>query len=539
MSLLAIPKADKQAGKTWPAIVIGVFVAFGGLFAYDTATISGILTMPYFQRLFSTGYVNSTGQRDVTPSQSAALVSILSAGTFFGALSSSVLGDTIGRRLALLASCFVFVLGVVLQTIATAIPLLLAGRFLSGLGVGLVSALIPLYQSETAPKWIRGAIVGTYQLASTIGLLLASVVNNATKNRNDTGSYRIPIAVQFAWALIVVIGVCYLPETPRYLIKKGDYENAARALGRLRRLPPDDPAITSELAEIRASHEYELSIGQSTYLDCFRGPMLKRQLTGMIIQALQQLTGINFIFYYGTQYFKNSGIENPFTIQIITSAINVVSTFPGLLAVDRFGRRPLLLWGAVGMFIGQLVVGLTGTLTSGQDSAGNVIVYSVPAQKVGIAFIAVFIFFFASTWGPVGWVVTGEIFPLRIRAKGLGISTASNWLLNFVIAFVTPYLVDYGPDYADLRAKVFFIWSGACFVCVVFVYFFIYETKGLSLEEVDEMYGECKSARESTRWRPRARGQRAVSGDMDEKSDDSRQTAAGYSVDSSNALGGI
>ncbi|TGJ84745.1 hypothetical protein E0Z10_g4005 [Xylaria hypoxylon] len=520
MAVLAIPTPDQHAGKAWPAIAIGCFVAFGGvLFGYDTGTISGILTMPYFQKLFSTGYLDASGELNISPSQSSAIVSILSAGTFFGALASPLLADTIGRRWGLIASTWVFNLGVILQTAATSIPLFLAGRFFAGFGVGLISAQIPLYQSETAPKWIRGAIVGAYQFAITIGLLVASVVNNATQYRNDTGSYRIPIAIQFAWAIILIVGMLFLPETPRFLIKQGKYEEAARSLGQLRRLPADDPSIASELTEIRSNHEYELSAGTATYLDCFRGPMRKRQLTGMAAQALQQLTGINFIFYYGTQYFKNSGIENPFIISVITAVINVVSTLPGLWAVDKFGRRPLLLWGAVGMCVGHFVVAVIGTLTIGQDSMGNTIVYNVAAQKASIAFIAIFIFFFASTWGPLCWVVTGEIFPLKTRAKSLSMTTASNWLLNFVIAFVTPYLVDYGPNYANLQSKVFFIWFGACFICIAFVYFYIYETKGLSLEEVDEMYTECKSARKSVNWTPSiGYRQRQIANAADEKS---------------------
>jgi sugar porter (SP) family MFS transporter len=349
-------------------------------------------------------------------------------------------------------------------------------------------------------------------------------VNNSTQHRNDSGCYRIPIAIQFAWALILIVGMAFLPETPRYLIKNGDHERAARSLGRLRRLAPDHPAIATELNEIKANHEFELSLGQSSYLDCFRGPMIKRQLTGMGLQALQQFTGINFIFYYGTQYFKNSGIENPFTIQVITSVINVVSTLPGLWAVDKFGRRPLLFWGAIGMCIPQLIVAVLGTVTTGQDSMGKTIVYNEASQKASIAFIAIYIFFFASTWGPLAWVVTGEIYPLKTRAKSLSLSTASNWLLNFIIAFITPYLVDFGPNYANLQSKVFFIWFGACFACIAFVYFFIYETKGLSLEEVDELYTECSSARKSVNWKPTAGfNQRhhmvdGVSTDADEKS---------------------
>ncbi|CAI0643055.1 unnamed protein product [Colletotrichum noveboracense] len=496
-------KPAGEPGKAWPAILIGFFVAFGGLlFGYDTGTINGILEMSYWQRLFSTGYVNTKSNLDVSPDQESAIVSILSAGTFFGALASPFLADTIGRRMGLAASTWVFNLGVVLQTIAVDIPVFLAGRFFAGFGVGLISALVPLYQSETAPKWIRGAIVGAYQWAITIGLLLAAIVNNATHLRQDTGSYRIPIAVQFAWSIILFAGMLVLPETPRFLIRKGRMERAANALSRIRRLPETDPAIADELAEIKANHDFESSVGSASYLDCFKPPVLKRQFTGMALQALQQLTGINFIFYYGTQYFQNSGFSNGFVIGMITSSINVASTIPGMYAVDRWGRRPLLLWGAIGMCISQFLVAMLGTLTTSQDDAGNIIVLNLPAQKAAIAFVCIYIFFFASTWGPLAWVVNGEIFGLKTRAKSLSLSTATNWLLNWAIAYSTPYLVNYGDGYANLQSKIFFVWFAACFLCIAFVYFFIYETKGLSLEEVEELYNEVSVASKSVGWRP-------------------------------------
>ncbi|CRG83246.1 putative glucose transporter rco-3 [Talaromyces islandicus] len=498
-----IQKPEGVAGASWPAIVIGLFVAFGGvLFGYDTGTISGILAMPYWQNLFSTGYRDSTGHLNVTSSQTSAIVSILSAGTFFGALGAAPIADRIGRRWSLIASSWVFILGVALQTAATAIPLFLAGRFFAGLGVGLVSALIPLYQSETAPKWIRGSIVGAYQFSITVGLLLASIVNNSTKDRNDTGSYRIPVAVQFAWALILIIGMLILPDTPRFMIKQDNYEGAARALGKLRRLPIDHVSVQEELAEIEANHKFETSLGKATYLDCFKGNLLKRLLTGCGLQALQQLTGINFIFYYGTQFFKNSGFENSFIISLITNCVNVASTIPGLYAIERFGRRPVLFWGGVGMCVSQFIVAIIGTTTTGQDAAGVVIVFNEPAQKAAIAFICIFIFFFASTWGPSAWVVTGEIFPLKVRAKSLSMTTATNWLLNWAIAYSTPYLVDYGPGNANLQSKIFFVWGSCCFLCIAFVYFLIYETKGLTLEQIDELYAEVGSARHSPGWVP-------------------------------------
>ncbi|KAK4205425.1 hypothetical protein QBC40DRAFT_162489 [Triangularia verruculosa] len=503
-------RTEAEAGSSWPAIAIGAFVAFGGLlFGYDTGTISGILAMDYWREQFSTGYRDAKGHLDVSPTDTSAVVSILSAGTFFGALASPMLGDNIGRRWGLIVSCWVFNFGVVLQTAAGQLPLFLAGRFFAGLGVGLISALVPLYQSETAPKWIRGAIVGAYQFAITIGLLLAAVLDNATHERKDSGSYRIPIALQFAWSLILIIGVLILPETPRYLIKKGKMDQAAVSLGKLRRLPKDHPAVVTELSDVKECHDYEMGIGKASYLDLFRGKMLKRQLTGMGIQALQQLTGINFIFYYGTQYFLNSGISNPFTITMITSCINVVSTIPGLYAIDAWGRRPLLLWGAVGMCLSQFLIGILGTTTTGQDAEGNILVFNLPAQKASIAFVCIYIFFFASTWGPLAWVVTGEIFPLKTRARGLSVTTATNWLFNWAIAYATPYLVNYGPGkYANLQSRIFFIWFGACFLCITFVYFFVYETKGLSLEEVDEMYNQTSPrvvAWRSKEWAPSAR----------------------------------
>ncbi|KAF1999388.1 general substrate transporter [Amniculicola lignicola CBS 123094] len=492
---LLIKKPEGTVGSAMPSIFIGLFVAFGGvLFGYDTGTIGGILGMKFWRDEFSTGFINPTdNQLDVTADQTSEIVSILSAGTFFGALFASPVADFVGRRLGLVVSCVIFCVGVILQTAATAIPMFVAGRFFAGFGVGMISATIPLYQSETSPKWIRGAIVGAYQLSITIGLLLAAIVDNATKNHTNSGSYRIPIAVQFAWAIIIFIGCVFIPETPRFWIKKGRPEKAAKSLSTLRRLDIEHPALLEELAEITANHEYELSLGHATYLDCFKGNIGKRLFTGCALQMLQQLTGVNFIFYYGTSFFQNSGIRNPFVISMITSCVNVASTFPGLYLVEKWGRRNLLLFGAIGMCVCQFIVAITGTV-AGVDNQS--------AQQALIAFVCIYIFFFACSWGPVAWVVTGEIFPLKVRAKALSMTTASNWLLNWAIGYATPYLVNPGPGNANLGAKVFFIWGGCCFICIFFVWAFIYETKGLALEQVDELYAKVNKAWKSPGFVP-------------------------------------
>ncbi|KAF9891209.1 Plasma membrane low glucose sensor [Aspergillus nanangensis] len=465
----ALNKPDNAAGSATPAIAIGLFVAFGGvLFGYDTGIISGILAMKYWRTLFSTGYINPQDNLpDVSSAQSSMIVSLLSAGTFFGALVAAPVADSLGRRYGMIVDSFVFTFGVILQTIATSIPLFVAGRFFAGFGVGLLSATVPLYQSETAPKWIRGTIVGAYQLAITIGLLLAAIVNNSTKNRMDTGSYRIPVAIQFAWAIILVAGMLMLPESPRYLIKRDRLEDAAKSLSRLRRLDINDAAIVEELAEIQANHEFELSQGRAGYREIFKGTIGKRLATGCVVQALQQLAGVNFIFYYGTTFFEKSGIQNSFTITLVTNIINVCSSFPGLYMVEKWGRRSLLLFGAVGMCVSQFIVAIVGTVAT-----------STIANKVLIAFVCVYMFFFASSWGPVAWVVTGELFPLKARAKCLSITTATNWLLIWAIAYATPYMVNTGPGNAGLQSK------------------------GLSLEQVDELYSKVSLAWKSSGFVP-------------------------------------
>ncbi|POS86958.1 hypothetical protein EPUL_003726, partial [Erysiphe pulchra] len=504
---LALKKPQDFPGKSWPAVVIGLFVAVGGvLYGYETGNINGILAMRHFKDQFSTGYKSFQDGRlqpDITSSQESLIVSILSAGTFLGALLAAQIADRIGRRWSLIASSWVFIFGVILLTIGTKLPVFVAGRFFAGSGVGLISVIIPLYQSETAPKWIRGVIVGCYQVAITVGLLLAAIVDNACKDRNDSGSYRIPVGVQFIYVLILIMGMLILPETPRFLIRKGKTEEAKKVIAKIRRLDIDNIAVREDFEEISSKYVEEFSYGKATYSDCITGGMAKRLLTGCALQALQQLSGINFIFYYGTKYFENSGIKNPFVITLITSTINLCSTLPGIYAIDKFGRRPLLFWGAIGMCVCQFLVAVLGTTTTGQNSEGAVFASNIAGQEASIAFICLYIFFFATTWGPVAWVVTGEIFPLRVRAKALSITTATNWLFNWAIAYSTPYLVNYGSGNLNLQSKIFFIWTGCCSMSIVFVWFMIYETKGLTLEQIDTMYQEVSIASKSHSWKPK------------------------------------
>ncbi|KAK8184886.1 general substrate transporter [Phyllosticta capitalensis] len=494
--------ARVEAPVTMKAYLLCAFAAFGGiLFGYDSGYISGVLAMDYFKLEF--GHPNSTDTTNAYNGylyhtwEKSLITSILSAGTFFGALFAGSVSDWIGRRDTVIAGCGVFTVGVIMQVASTEVGLLVAGRIIAGLGVGFVSATIIMYMSEIAPKGVRGAIVSGYQFAVTIGLLLASCVDQGTHKRMDSGSYRIPIALQFLWALILAGGLALLPESPRYYVKKDRVEKAAEALATLRGQPKESDFVQQELAELIANYRHEMENMNSSWLDCFSGGWspsgnLRRVVLGTAMQCFQQFTGINFIFYYGTTFFQQVGIENSFLISVITNVVNVVSTPVSFWTIEKIGRRPLLIYGALGMLVCEFIVAIVGTAAAGSHSANIVL----------IVFVCIYIFFFASTWGPAAWVVIGEVYPLPIRAKGVALATASNWLWNFVLGYVTPYMVD--ADEGNLGAKVFFVWGSTCTLCALFAYFMVPETKGLSLEQVDRMLEET-TPQTSAKWVPHDR----------------------------------
>ncbi|TKA61406.1 hypothetical protein B0A49_10455 [Cryomyces minteri] len=503
-----------EAPVTLKAYLMCAFAAFGGIFfGYDTGWMGGVLGMKYFIRQY-TGlpYPDPNDALAVTNFHLTArdqslTTSILSAGTFFGAIAAGDIADLIGRRATIIMGCVIFSIGCILETASTGLAVMVVGRLIAGLGVGFISAIIILYMSEIAPKKVRGALVAGYQFCITIGILLANCVVYATQNRDDTGSYRIPIAVQFLWAIILGTGLFLLPESPRYYVKKGKLEAAAKSLASVRGQPIESQYIQDELAEIIANHDYEMQVvPQTSYIGgwtaCFKGSLsngssnIRRTLLGIFMQMMQQLTGINFIFYFGTVFFQSLGsIKNPFLISLITTLVNVCSTPLSFWMVERFGRRFILIYGAAGMIIAQFIVGIIG-VTAGAPSKNN-----TSAVSAMIAFICINIFFFATTWGPAAWVIVGEVFPLTIRSRGVGLSTASNWFWNCIIGVITPYLVGTGKGQANLGAKIFFMWGALCCVSFSFAYFFVPETKGLSLEQVDKMLEES-TPRTSSKWVP-------------------------------------
>ncbi|KAK5729445.1 hypothetical protein LTR17_011975 [Elasticomyces elasticus] len=500
-----------EAPITFKTYLMCAFASFGGMFfGYDSGYINGVTASPVFIHL-----IEGPTAEALSGPHSSLIVSILSAGTFFGALAAGDVADTIGRKWTVIAGCAIYIVGVVLQVATNGLGLIVAGRLIAGLGVGFESAIVILYMSEICPKKVRGALVAGYQFCITIGLLLASCVAYGTENIPNDSSYRIPIGLQFIFGVVLGVGLFFLPDSPRFFVKRGRIEQARKALAAVRDQPLDSEYVEAELAEIIANEEYERSLIPATgwvggWMNCFTGSVfksnsnLRKTILGTSLQMMQQWTGINFIFYFSTPFLQSTGaITNTFLISLIFTLVNVCSTPISFYTVEKFGRRPLLIWGALGMLICEYMVGIIGDTVGFNhtyvNDAGTTVARNIPAVNAQIAFICIYIFFFASTWGPGAWIVIGEVFPLPIRSRGVALSTASNWLWNCIIAVITPYMV--ATDKGDLKSNVFFIWGGLCTAAFVYAYFLVPETKGLSLEQVDKMMEET-SPRTSAKWRP-------------------------------------
>lgn len=481
-------KKDRKIKSAFMGVFVGLITALGGfMYGYDTGMINGVIEMPYFKEHFTIG-----GKTYFSANEKAIVTSILSLGTFFGAILSSSISDKYGRKPCLTFSLLIFFnLGTILQICSQKYGLLLAGRFVNGLGVGVISSVIPLYQAEVSPRWLRGSIISFYQWAITWGLLASSAIAQGTRRINNPKCFRIPIGLQFLWTGIMMIGLYFIPESPRFFVMHNDLDGAIISLSKLGRLSIHDEELIEELIEIKASYDYEISGGNTSYMDCFRNArgrskQLRRMLTGIAVQACQQSSGINFIFYYGVNFFVASGLNNSYLMSFLTYLVNSVCTIPGILLVDRVGRRRLLLIGAVGMSISNYIIAIVG-----------VTVHTVAVNKVMIGFVCLFIAFFAATWGPVTWVVTGELYSLSVRQKAASICAGTNWIVNFAFAISTPYLVDSGSHTAALGTKIFFIWGSMNAFGFFFTLFFLYETKGLMLEEIDELYRVCPTSFQS------------------------------------------
>ncbi|CCF59003.1 hypothetical protein KAFR_0F04080 [Kazachstania africana CBS 2517] len=493
-----IPKKPASAYIT--VVIICLMVAFGGfVFGWDTGTISGFLAQTDFLRRF--GELQADGTYAFSNIRTGLVVSIFCLGCAIGGILFSKLGDTYGRRIALVIVTLVYMVGIVICISANSKWYQYAiGRVFAGLGVGGIAVYSPLLISEASPKHLRGTLVSCYQLMITAGIFVGYILNYITKSTlTNSLQWRLPLGLGFLWAILMIVAMFFVPESPRYLIEVGKIEEARRSVARSNKIDVEDPAVTVEVEFLSAAVEAERAAGSASWGELFstNGKVLQRLIMGICVQSLQQLTGANYFFYYGTTIFKSIGLEDSFQTSIIIGVVNFASTFVGIYFVERFGRRRCLLWGAAVMTVCFAIYGAIGVkaLYPNGESQPS----SKSAGNVMIVFTCFYIFSFATTWAPIAFVIVAETFPLRVKAKGMAVSVGANWTWNFLIGFFTPFIT------GAINFYYGFVFMGCLIVAWVYVFFFVPETKGLSLEEVNTMWEEGVLPWKSANWVPPAR----------------------------------
>ena len=455
------------------AKVLGVTIAAavgGFLFGFDSSVVNGAVD----------SIQDTFGLKELFTGFAVAIALL---GCAVGAWFAGRLADVWGRKRVMLLGSVLFVISAIGTAYTQTVWDLLLWRVLGGLGIGIASVIAPAYISEIAPARYRGALASMQQLAITLGIFTALLSDTLLQNAAGGPEEQLWWGLE-AWRWMFLVGVVpavvygllalTIPESPRYLVGRNRDEEAARIL----------QEVTGEENPLDRVKEIKLTVRReaSASLKDIRGPSFGLHplvWTGIWLAIFQQFVGINAIFYYSTTLWKSVGFstDQSFTTSVITSAINVGMTFVAILFVDRIGRRRLLLIGSVGMFIGLVLACIAFTQQIG--SGDNV---SLPDPWGVIALIGanLFVVAFAATWGPVMWVMLGEMFPNRIRGVALGVCTAFNWLANFTISMLFPEMTE--------RVGLGWIYGFFAF-CAAASYFFVMarvqETKGMELEEMD------------------------------------------------------
>lgn len=429
------------------------FGALGGLlFGYDTGVISGAI-------LFISEDLG------LTPFLEGLVVASLLLGAAIGAGSAGPLSDRLGRRNLIIVAAVIFSVGAIGAALAPSVGVLVLFRVVLGLAVGAAALIVPLYLSEIAPTEIRGAISSLNQLMIVVGILSAFVVNALLA---ESGAWRWMLGLALIPSVVLLIGMLFMPETPRWLVSRGRDDDAREVLRRNR----DEEAAEQEIRDIKEV-EREEEGGLTELLAPWVRPAL---IVAVGLAVFQQLIGINTIIYYAPTTLTNVGYGNAAAIyaNLVIGAINVLMTLLAIRLIDRTGRKPLLLGGLIGMVVSLSVLGLSTLLLSQPSSPTDLVAI------ITLVCLAGFIISFAATWGPTVWVMLPEVLPLRIRGTAMGVAIFLHWIANFVVSQTfPPLLASIGPGVTFLGYAVIGV------LAFVFVSAMITETKGRSLEQIE------------------------------------------------------
>ncbi|MCM3615902.1 sugar porter family MFS transporter [Microbacterium enclense] len=462
------------------AIGLSVAAAVGGfLFGFDSSVINGAVDA-----------VESNFE--LTQVLTGFVVAVALLGCAVGAVVAGALSDRWGRLKVMLLGAVLFFVSSIGAALTFSVPDLILWRVMSGLGIGIASVVAPAYIAEVAPRQIRGSLASLQQLAITLGIFGALLSDAVLANSAGGAANELWLGME-AWRWMFLVGVVpaavygilsfTVPESPRFLLAKGKVDEARAIFARL--VPPAD--LEKTMKDLRQAIETDRKNANVS----LRGPVLGLQRIvwiGIILSAFQQFVGINVIFYYSTTLWKAVGFQesDSLLISVITSVTNVLVTLVAIFLVDRVGRKPILLTGSVLMTVSLAAMALSFTFAQG--SGDDV---SLPAPWGTIALIAanLFVVGFGASWGPLVWVLLGEIFPSRIRGRALGVAAGAQWIANFAITVSFPAMsswslpLTYGM-YALFAALSFF-----------YVAFRIPETKGMELEQTETLFVDKPKAR--------------------------------------------
>ncbi|KAF0716707.1 hypothetical protein As57867_002700, partial [Aphanomyces stellatus] len=485
----AVDSAPTEGSKMY-AIVVCVFASLGGIFfGYDQGVTGGVLVMDSFLNDFCVGYGGNTliqckGTSADLPDNWLNFTTLYNVlyyiGCIFGAYIGGVIADKFGRRATIFSAGVFFCVGTVMlvATNQGGHVLALIGRIIQGVGVGNSSFSLPIFGAEMAPKELRGMLSGFMQMSIVTGILLAGIINIVVENQPS--GWRTTNAVAMAFPVVVMAGIYFVPESPRWTYKHKGREQAEAVLARLRKTDN----VGEELKAIGDAIEEE-GAANVTWADVFHPSVRRRVYIAMALQLLQQATGINPVFVYGGQIFKDV-LGNGLTSLLILQIVNFVSTIPAMYWVDRFGRRSLLLLGGAGMVVGHLISATSFTIGCKGDTSD--LGCSKSAGWIMIVATAFFIFNFAISWGPICWIYPAEIFPMKVRAMAVSLSTMTNWTMGALMIGIPklfPYLNING---------VFYLFAALCSLAGVFVYYFCPETKNVLLEDIEFLFNKRNGA---------------------------------------------
>ncbi|PIA35422.1 hypothetical protein AQUCO_03500059v1 [Aquilegia coerulea] len=483
-ALVSTGEVKDYAGKVTLFVIMACLVAATGglIFGYDIGVSGGVTSMePFLAKFFPSVQqkMKSAHENNYCKFNSQLLTSFTSSlylaaliASFFASATTRVLG----RKVSMLVGGLVFLVGAILNGAATNVEMLIIGRLLLGVGVGFANQSVPVYLSEMAPAKLRGALNMGFQLAITIGILVAQLVNYGTNQIKEGYGWRISLYGAAVPAFIMIVGALFLPDTPNSLIERGHQEKARKMLQKVRGTDNVDDEFQDLIEASEVSKQVE-----HPWRNIMEAKYRPQLIMAICIPFFQQLTGINVIMFYAPVLFKTIGFGDDASLMsaVITGLVNVVATCVSILCVDKYGRRLLFLQGGAQMLIAQILVGVVIGLQFGTSGVGSM---SKGYANLVLILICLYVAAFAWSWGPLGWLVPSEIFPLEIRSAGQAITVSVNMLFTFIIGQIFLIMLCY------MKFGLFFFFGGWVLIMTLFIYFFLPETKNVPIEEMSRVW---------------------------------------------------